>query len=321
MTLFNKRKLKRSRLVYQESKWGFIFISPWIVGFVIFYVIPMLASFGFSLFKFNLLTPDERQFSGLENWKRMVVDDPEVLASVVKIFKFGLITLPISMGVALFLAILLNSQHLFEKAVFRTLFYMPTVIPLVATVLIWNGVLNEYTGWLNLLLEYGLGIKAVGEKGIRWLHEPSLIYFAYSMINLWGIGNTLLILLAGLQNIPTELYEASFVDGAGWWRRLVHITLPMLSPVIFYNLVIGMIILMQYFLVPYTLAPGTTAYPGYPQGSTNFIMVYFYKQAFTFFNMGYGAAIAWVLFLIALIFTLILFGTAKYWVYYAGEKR
>jgi multiple sugar transport system permease protein len=196
---------------------------------------------------------------------------------------------------------------------------MPTIIPFIATVLIWNGVLNEYTGWVNLFLENVLRIKAIGDQGILWLKKPSLIYYAYTMIGLWSLGNTILILLAGLQNIPTELYEAAVVDGAGWWNRLFRITLPMLSPVIFYNLTIGTIVLMQYFLVPYVLT-GSGLYPGFPEGSTNFVMVYFYKQAFMFFNMGYGAAIAWVIFLISMALTILLFGTAKYWVYYAGEK-
>jgi multiple sugar transport system permease protein len=310
---------KQSRKAHEDFKWGLIFISPWIIGFLTFNLLPMIASFGFSLFNFNLSNPAETGFIGFGNWKRMLVGDPEVLASVIKIFKFGLITLPIGMGVALSLAIMLNSRHLFATNIFRTLFYMPTMIPLAATTLVWWGFLNGYTGWLNLFLEKVLGIKAIGIEGILWLDKPYLIYYAYTMIGLWGIGNTILILLAGLQNVPTELYEAAFVDGAGWWSRLFRITLPMISPVIFYNLVIGTITLMQYFLVPYMLV-GTTNFPGYPEGSTNFIMVYFYKQAFTFFNMGYGAAIAWVIFLIALGLTAALFATAKYWVYYAGEK-
>jgi multiple sugar transport system permease protein len=323
MAFLNQKGLKRSKLARQEAKWGFIFISPWIIGFLVFYLIPMVASLGFSLFNFNPIMPDQTSFAGLANWKRMVVEDSEVFWSVVKIFKFGAITLPISLGAALFLAILLNSRHLFATNIFRTLFYMPTMIPLVASVLIWRGVLDD-TGWINLFLEQVLGIHALGTSGIRWLHNPSIIYFTYAIIGLWAIGNAMLIMLAGLQKVPTELYEAALVDGAGWWSRLFRITLPMISPVLFYNLVIGMIVLMQYFLVPYILVnpnAGAAAYPGYPEGATNFIMVYFYLQSFSFFNMGYGAAIAWVMFLIVLILTLILFGTAKYWVYYGGEKQ
>lgn len=296
-----------------------LFISPWIIGFLAFYFIPMCASFVFSLFEFTIVHPEDTAFIGLANWRRFFFEDPDAIGAIVKIFKFTIISLPTGLGVALALAILLNSKHVFGKALFRTLFYMPTVIPFIATVLIWNGVLNEHTGWVNLLLEKVLPIKAVGSEGILWLRSPKLIYYAYTMIGLWSIGNTLLILLAGLQNIPTELFEAAVVDGAGWWSRLMRITLPMLSPVIFYNVTIGLIVMMQYFLVPYVLT-GSSLYPGFPEGSTNFIMVYFYKQAFMFFNMGYGAVIAWVIFLLSLGLTVLLFGSARYWVYYAGEK-
>ena len=304
------------KLARREAMWGFFFLTPWIIGFLAFFLVPMVASFIFSMFEFNLATPDLARFVGTANWKRMILDDKEVAFSFMRTFRFALYTLPIGLGTSLFLAILVNSRTLFGKNLFRTLFYLPSMIPLVATVLIWQGVFNEQTGWVNLFIEKGLQIKAMGVDGIRWFATPSLVYFTYSFIGLWGIGNTMLILLAGLQNVPTELYEAATVDGAGWWRRLFHITLPMISPVIFYNLIISVITLLQYFLVPYVLNNGT----GFPEGFTRFNMVYFYKQAFTFFSMGYGAALAWLQFVIALILTLVLFGTAKYWVYYASEE-
>ncbi len=315
--------LKNSMLAREELKWGLIFISPWIIGFLVFYLAPMVASFGFSLYDFNLATPEQAKYVGFANWKRFFFDDPQAVPAIIKTFKFGLITVPISLLTSLFLAILLNSKNLIGKNVFRTLFYMPTMIPLVAGVLLWRGVLDDF-GWVNQLLQNYLGIKAVGVDGIRWLHDPRIIYFTYSLVGLWAIGNTMLIFLAGLQQVPTELYEASYVDGAGWWSRLINITLPMISPVIFYNMVVGLIVLMQYFLVPYILVnpnAGAAAYPGYPDGATNFIMVYFYLQGFSFFNMGYGATIAWIMFLVGLILTIALFGTARYWVYYAGEKQ
>lgn len=378
-------------LAREEAKWGLLFISPWIIGFLAFYLIPMMASFGFSLYNINLAdssdvvsvrltqktldalpqagiseamisqiaslkdqefktqadffeaitrqtstelsTTDKdrfweaaqkNNFVGFANWKRLLFDDDEIWPSVRKIFQFGLITVPLNLGVAFFLAVLLNSKHLFGTNVFRTLFYMPVMIPLVAAILLWRGVLDENTGWINMLLQNIFHLKALGSEGLRWLHNPRLIYFTYAMIGVWGIGNTMLIFLAGLQQVPTELYEASYVDGAGWWNRLWNITFPMISPVFFYNLVIGLIVLMQYFLVPYVLVnpnAGTAAYPGYPDGATNFIMVYFYLQSFSFFKMGYGAVIAWVMFAIALFLTVALFGSARYWVYYAGEKR
>ncbi len=298
-----------------EIQWGFTFIAPWMIGFLIFFLLPIVASFGFSLFDFNLATPEEAQFVGFANWKRALFDDPEVPAAFLVTFKFAALSLPIGMLFSLFVAILLNSPNVFGRNVFRTLFYAPTIIPFVASTLIWAGVLNAQTGWINIFLENVFGIQAVGTDGIRWLDNPRIIYFSYVMMGLWGIGNSMMITLAGLQNVPTVLYEAAVIDGAGWWRRLWNVTLPMVSPVIFYNLVLGVIGMIQYFLPPWVMTGGS----GYPEGSTRFIMIYFYKQAFTFFNMGYAAVIAWLIFLAGVILAGVLFGTARYWVYYAGE--
>ena len=307
---------KTSGLLRYKQRWGLIFISPWIIGFLLFYLLPMVASFGFSLYDFNLATPEAARFIGLDNWRRALVEDPEVLGSFVKTFKFSAIALPASMIFALCLALLLNSRHVKGKIIMRTLFYAPMMIPGVAATLIWSGVLNEQTGWLNLFLQNVLGIKAIGVEGIRWLQDPQLIYYTYTLMGLWSVGNAMIIMLAGLQGVPTELYEAADIDGANFLQKLVHITLPMISPVIFYNLIIGVIVLMQYFLVPFVLNGGD----GSPQGATRFIAVWFYKQSFSFFNMGYGATIAWLIFLVALGLTIILFGTARYWVHYAAEE-
>lgn len=309
-------KKKTSTLNRREAVWGVFFLSPWIIGFLVFYLTPMIASFILSLYDFNPAVPDQAAFIGLANWRRALFEDSEVWESFGRIFRFALITLPMGLGFALYVAILLNSARVLGKNLLRTLFYMPTVIPLVASTLIWAGVLNEQTGWINVFIERATGIQAIGTQGIRWLNDPKLIYYTYSMLGLWGIGNTMLILLAGLQSVPTELYEAAEIDGANWGQRLVRITLPLISPVIFYNLVLGVIGLLQYFLVPLVLNDGT----GRPEGTTRFITVYFYKQSFGFFNMGYGATLAWLIFIVALGLTLLLFGTARYWVHYAAEE-
>ena len=312
---FSKRP-KRSSLLRYKQRWGWFFISPWIIGFVLFYFLPMIAAFGFSLLRFNLATPDDIAFIGAGNWRRAFVEDPEVLASFGKTFIFAAISLPAGMIFSLFLALLLNSKHVKGKVLMRTLFYAPIMIPGVAATLIWSGVLNEQTGWVNLMLQNIFGIQAVGVEGIRWLQNPSIIYYTYTLIGFWGVGNAMIISLAGLQGVPTELYEAAEIDGAGYFQRLFRITIPMISPIIFYNLIIGVIGLMQYFLVPYVLNGGD----GSPQGATRFIAVWFYRQSFSFFNMGYGATIAWLIFLVGLILAVVLFGTARYWVYYAGSE-
>ena len=300
----------------REAKWGLIFISPWLIGFLIFYLVPMIASLVFSTLDFTLSAPQDAQFVGLDNWRRMLFEDPNTWTSLGVTFKFALISLPIGMVSAFMLAVLLNSKSLMGRNLFRTLFYAPTMVPLIAAILIWVQVLNPNTGWINRLIEL-TGIHALGQSGLRWLDDPGLIYLSYTFIGLYGIGNAVLINLASLQNVPTELYESAEIDGASWFRRLWNITVPLVTPVIFYNLILSVVGLLQYFIVPWVLNLGS----GYPEGTTRFYMINFYKQAFTFQNMGYGAALAWLMFIIALIITIVLFATGRYWVYYAGEKN
>lgn len=315
---FRKPKLRKKRSISEkrEARWGLLFISPWMIGFLLFYLLPMIASFVFSLYNFNPAVPDEAYFVGFANWRRALLEDKEVFKSFVRTIHFSAISLPINLGFALFVALLMNSKRVIGKNLYRTLFYMPVMIPVVAVVLIWNGVLNEQTGWINIIIENLTGIQATGTEGIRWLANPQLVYYAYTMFGLWGIGNAMIIFLAGLQGVPTELYEAAEIDGAGWFTKLTKITIPLITPVIFYQLVLGVIYSLQYFLAPFVLNSGT----GFPEGKTRFYMVYFYKQSFTFFNMGYGATLAWLMYVVALILTIILFGTAKYWVHYESEN-
>jgi multiple sugar transport system permease protein len=312
-----KSSKKMSPLQRKEAKWGLLFLSPWIIGFLGLYLLPMLASFVFSLLDFNPAVPDQAQFIGFKNWYRALFTDNEVRLSFLRTIKFAAISLPTGLLFALFLAILLNSKNVLGKNLFRTLFYMPAMIPVVAGVLIWSGVLNEYTGWINILIQRVTGLKALGPEGLRWLNDTKLVYPAYTMFGLWGVGPAMIIFLAGLQGVPTEMYEAAEIDGASWLQRLRRITLPMITPVIFYQLVLGVIGALQTFLAPFVLNNGT----GNPEGMTRFYMIYFYKQSFTFFNMGYGATLAWIMLIVSLILTVILFGTAKFWVYYAAEER
>jgi multiple sugar transport system permease protein len=300
----------------REASWGLLFISPWLIGFLCFYLAPMVVSLIFSTMEFTLSAPEESKFVGLENWRRMIFEDSNTWESMFVTLRFAVISLPIGMVVAFMLAVLLNSKHLMGRNLFRTLFYAPTMVPFIASILIWFQVLNPNTGWINRLLD-SIGIQATGTQGLRWLDDPALIYPAFTFIGLWGIGNAILINLASLQGVPTELYESAEIDGANWFNRLINITIPLVTPVIFYNLILSVVGLLQYFLTPWVLNQGS----GYPEGTTRFYMIHFYKQAFTFQNMGYGAALAWLLFIVALIITVFLFGTGRYWVYYAGEKK
>jgi multiple sugar transport system permease protein len=307
---------RRSPLARKELKWALLFLSPWILGFLIFYLVPMVTSLGFSLFDFNLSTVESRGFIGLSNWKRALSQDTEVPLAVLKSFAYAGISIPITLVFAFSLALVLNSGLIMGRRFFRALFYLPAMIPFVATVMIWAGYLNQHAGWMNQAIEAVTGYKATSSTGIQWLTSAELIYISYAWIGLWGVGNTMLTLLAGLQKVPTELYEAAYVDGASWWNRLIRITFPLITPILFYNLILAFIGTMQFFLVPYVINRGD----GTPAGMTNFIMVYFYRQTFNYFNMGYGAVLAWIIFMIAMVLTVILFLTQKRWVYYQGEK-
>lgn len=294
----------------REAFWGLIFISPWLVGLILFTAGPMIASFAMSLTDFNLVKPEATKFIGLDNYVRML-SDPTISQSFISTFKFALIAIPVTMFASLGFALLLNSPRLAFKGPLRTLVYMPIMIPLVASTLVWIGFLNTETGWLNAILG------AVGLPEPDWINSETWIYPALSMIGLWAIGNFMIINIAGLQSVPTELYEAARIDGAGAWTQLRRITIPLMSPVLLYNLVIIMIGTFQYFTQAYTMTNGR----GDPNNATLFVNLVLYREGFVFNHMGYAAAIAWVLFVVVLVLTVVLFSFARRRVYYAGGER
>ncbi|HOQ99271.1 MAG TPA: sugar ABC transporter permease [Anaerolineae bacterium] len=298
-----------SKLARREMKWGLIFLSPWFAGFLAFTVLPIIASLVFSVTDFNLVKPEETTFIGLRNYARLF-GDRQVLESLLVTVRFALISVPLGMLLPLGLALLVNSPNLMARNLFRTFFYMPIMIPVVAGVMIFQGVLNSQSGWVNRFL--GL----LGIMGPEWFQSKTWVLPALTLMGFWGVGNTMMYLLAGLQNVPTELHEAAKVDGAGPFRRLLTITLPMISPVIFYNLTLSLIGTFQYFTQAYVISHGR----GDPDGATLFYNLYLFKTAFTFSDMGYGATLAWLLFVIVLALTIFLFRTSGRWVYYAGEE-
>ncbi|MBN1201562.1 MAG: sugar ABC transporter permease [Anaerolineae bacterium] len=292
--------------------WGWIFLSPWIFGFFAFTALPMVASLLFSFTDFDLNAADEISFIGLRNYQHLS-EDPRVDESLMATFKFSLIALPLAISLPVLLASLLNSKHLLGKTIFRTLFYMPYMVPVVSATYIWGGVLNSETGWINRFLEEVIGLS----NGPDWLFSTTWIYPALNIIGLWGIGNAMLYTLAAMQGVPTELYEAARVDGASPVGTFRHITLPMISPVIFYNLILSVIGLFRYFDTPFILKEGS----GDPGGATMFFNIHLYKTAFSFKQMGYGSTLAWLLFAMAMGATVLLFITARYWVYYAAGEE
>ncbi|HPH95712.1 MAG TPA: sugar ABC transporter permease [Anaerolineaceae bacterium] len=293
----------------REAKWGLIFLSPWLLGFLIFTLLPMLASLTFSFTNYNPTKPAEMSFVGLSNYARLF-NDVDLLQAISVTLRFALISVPLSLIFPLLLALLVNSKHLLAKNVFRTLFYMPYMIPVVAGVMVFGGVLNSESGWLNRLLAM------IGIQGPNWFQDANWVLPALVIMGFWGVGNTMLTMLSGLQNVPTEMYEAAKVDGANAFVTFFKITIPMISPVVFYNLILSLIGTFQYFTQAYVISNGR----GDPGGATLFYNLYLYKTAFAFLDMGYGSTLAWAMFIVVLLLTVFLFQTQKRWVYYAGGE-
>jgi multiple sugar transport system permease protein len=314
---------KMGPIARREARNGLIFLSPWIIGFVAFTLLPMLATLFFSFMNLKLTDNpfDLSRFVGLRNYAAMFKDSQiwntrpgSTPGALWVTIRFGLIALPVGILAPLGIALLVNNPNLKGKSFFRSLFYMPYIVPFIAAIFLWSGVLNPQFGWVNAILS-ALGVPKGSLPG--WANDINWVYPAYVIIGIWGIGNAMLTMVAGMQAVPTELYDAAKVDGAGSIATFFNVTFPMISPVVFYNLVLSIVGLFQYFLVPLALNQGT----GFPGGSTLFYNLYLYKTFFVFQNMSYGSTLAWTLFVIILIVTVILFATARYWVYYAGERQ
>jgi ABC-type sugar transport system permease subunit len=304
------QEASRLTLAQREAVWGYLFISPWIVGFLALTLAPVVATFVFTFLNLRLNQQTPVRFVGLENYADLL-NDPRAWDALFVTLRFAAIALPVGLILPFALAMLLNSRSLRGSRYFQTFFFMPYIIPFVAALFAWGSMLNSEQGWLNGLLSW------FGIAGPDWLNDPSWVYPGLVLIGLWGIGSAVIINLAGLQNVPTELYDAARVDGAGFWGQLRHVTLPMMSPVIFYSLTLSTVGVLQYFLVPLVLNSGT----GRPAGATYFFNIYVYNTFFSFGNMSYGATLAWLLFVVILACTLVLFWSARFWVYYAGETK
>jgi multiple sugar transport system permease protein len=307
MTIRKGTAQPQQKLRNREALWGYIFISPWIVGFLLFAAFPILATLALSFTDFPVNRPQDTTFIGTENFSLMLADS-DIVNSIWVTIRYAVIAIPIGLTVAMLMAALVNSEHLLGKNIFRTLFYMPQQIPVIVGVLVWTGVMNAQTGWINS------GLELIGINGPDWMQDVKWIYPALTMIGLWGLGSTMLIYLAAMQGIPSELYDAAKVDGAGPLTTFFRITIPLMTPVIFYTLTLAIIGAFQYFDVPYILSNGT----GRPGNATMFYTMLIFKNAFTYFRMGYSAAMAWILFLIVLVLTIVLFSTARHWVHYSG---
>jgi len=298
----------------RQWTYGFLFLLPWIIGFFAFQLLPILFTFFLSFTDYTGAAEFKLgnfNFVGLDNYKNLLIE-PDALPSMGVTLKFALIGIPLGLVVPLMLAVLVNSRRLIASSLFRTLFYLPSIIPVLAGAIIFNGVMNAQSGWLNLVLQ-AIGIA----NPPRWFSDPVWAGFALNLLAIWGVGNAMIILLAGLQGVPTELYEAATMDGAGPITKFFYITVPMISPVIFYNLTIGVILAFQYF-VPALLIG---SYNGNPQGSLLFFPTVFYREGFVYSRMGYASVLAMVIFLVTMAATGVLFFFGQRLVYYAGSEN
>jgi len=292
----------------REAFEGLLYISPWILGFLIFAAGPMIASLALSFTQYNILKPPT--FIGLENYSVVFTRDRLFYQSLSRTAYYAVAIVTIGVTGSLLLAVLLN-QKLKGTVAFRTMFFVPSLTPIVASALLWGWIFHPELGLLNN------GLALVGIKGPGWLTTtewaiPSLVIMA-----LWGGlgGGRMIIFLAGLQGVPQELYEAAAIDGAGVWARFRNVTLPMITPTIFFNLVLGIIGSFSVFAVAFVATQGG------PARATYFYVYHIFNRGFADSDMGYASALAWVFFAILLFFTAIQFRLQRYWVYYESEER
>jgi multiple sugar transport system permease protein len=295
---------------------GAAFLSPWLVGFCAFTATPVILSLYYSLCDYKLLQPP--LFIGAANYQ-MLLHDEVFWKSLVNTFYYAMLAIPSAMAISLGLAILLNVR-IPGQSVYRTLIFLPSLVPIVASSMLWLWLFNGKLGLINAILA------KIGIQGRPWLSDvmftlgkaPNAVSYYWAMpalafMSLWGVGHTVTIYIAGLQDVPQELYEAAEIDGAGVWRRIFHVTLPMLSPVIFFNLIMAIIGTLQVFAIPYIMTGGE------PARATYFFTMYLYDNAFRFLKMGYASAMAWIQLLMILTLTGLAFWSSKRWVHYQGK--
>jgi multiple sugar transport system permease protein len=299
----------RSRAALRRDLVGYAFLAPWMIGFVCFSLGPVLASLYLSFTKFDLLRP--AQWVGTENYVRMFTADARFWQSLKVTFSYMLMEVPLKLAFALLVAVVLD-KAIRGGALYRALFYIPSLLGgSVAIAVLWRQ-LFEGNGTINQILFW-----AFNYKGSSWIANPDTAIYTLVLLAVWQFGSPMIIFLAGLRQVPQDLYEAASMDGAGAWRKFRKITLPLLAPVIFFNMVLQIIEGFKAFTPAYVVSGGT----GGPIDSTLFYTLYLYQEAFSYFRMGYASALAWVLLLIIGAFTGISFLTSKYWVYYEDDTR
>lgn len=312
-----KNRIKKDPL---QNRAGYAFASPWLIGFLGLTLFPMIASLLLSFTKWNGIDISNIQWGGLVNYSRALTDE-NVGIAIWNTFYYSFIAVPLGLICSLLLAVLLN-QKLRGINFFRTVFYMPHVLSGIATIMMWMWIFNSDFGLLNTFLRgFGdllvrIGITESTPDPPQWLADPKWSKPSLIIMSLWGSGGAMLIFLAALQNVPDQLYESARIDGANRFQQFRYVTIPYISPAILFNLIIGIIGSLQVFNQAYIISGGR----GGPARSLLFFVLYLYSKAFQDFEMGYASALAWVLFVIILVFTLAIIKSSAIWVYYEGER-
>jgi len=298
----------------KELRAGLLFISPFLAGFALFTIYPVAASFYYSFCDFDIISPARPV--GLENYANLL-DDERFIKGLWNTLVFTVFAVPVTMVTALVLAFLLNMK-LRGQAFYRTIFFLPSIVPLVASSVLWLWLLNSDYGLINAalgpLFDLVNAVAGTGLKPPGWLVDPAYTKPALILMSMWGVGGSMILYLAALGDVPVTLYEAAEIDGAGAWRKAWHITLPMISPVLFFTLIMGLIGSLQYFAQAWIITPN-----GQPGDSTLFYALYLFYNAFLYLRMGYASAQAWILFVVIVVATILVFRTTRRFVHYGGE--
>ena len=295
---------------YTSGEWrnlrlGLLFVMPWLLGFLLFTVYPLLSSLYYSLTRYDLLRAPV--FLGFENYTTLFTTDPHFWKVIYNTFYYVGFSVPLGVGAAFLIANLLNSK-IVAPSFFRGVIYVPAIVPAVASAMVWQFLMNVQYGAVNGIL------RSIGLPVIPFLSNPAWAKPSLILVAIWAQGAAVVIFLAALQDVPRSLYEAATVDGANSWHKFRNVTIPMTSPIMLFNLIMGFIVAFQEFTIPWLLTEGG------PMNSTEFYLVHLYRNAFRFLRMGKASAMAWILFLIIVVFTLMIFRSSARWVYYGGEK-
>jgi len=301
-----KRWPRMSRRAWRDFRTAILFLMPWIIGFFAFTLYPMLVSLYYSFTEYHSKRAPE--WIGLANYS-MMVSDEKFWISLSNTLYMVAFAVPLGLFASFLCAVLLNLK-VRGQSFYRVVYFLPSIVPTVAGTILFLWLLNPQVGLVNALLE------RAGIDGPNWMADPNWSTPGLILLGLWGIGGTIMIYLSGLQDVPVHLVEAAELDGANWFQRLVNITIPFVSPITLFNLITGMIAMFQYFAQAYVIGGGDSL--GRPLNSTLFFSVYLYQNAFLFLKMGYASAMAWILFLIILLFTLLLLKVSNRFTYYAG---